>query len=250
MNDASQQISGLPREDSLFTLRREESLRAQAVRQIRDSIVTGMLVERSMHSEQKIASQLGISRTPVREALLQLAHERLIEFVPHRGVRIAALDPEHLVQVLEYRAALESYCAAALASHPRNDIMAALDEQLELQNRIVLSNDRLRWVGANIDFHRILIDSLGNKLISDAFPTLAAHTMRIGFRMNSRKERMQESIDEHAAMLEAMRQQRPDEARRLAADHLRITKLLMKQLFDDYGLKRDTREQGEDRERA
>ena len=220
----------------MYVVRREESLRRQAGQQIRDAIVTGVLPAGSMHSEQTIADRMGISRTPVREALLQLSTEGLVEFVPHRGVRIAALDPEHLIGVLEYRAAMESYCAASLAAHQPAGIVDALDEQLDRQRRIRIANDRLGWVVANIDFHYLIVSSLGNKLMNDAFPVLAAHTMRIGYRMIARQERMGESIDEHVAIVEAIRRRDVDEARKLAAEHLYVTKVLMKQLFADTGV--------------
>jgi DNA-binding GntR family transcriptional regulator len=217
----------------MFSVKREESLRAQAAQQVRDAIVTGKLAPGTMHSEQTIAAEMGISRTPVREALLQLAGEGLVEFVPHRGVRISRLDLAHLVSVLEYRAALESYCAVGLAKNPRAEVLAALDAQIVRQRQIIEAADRLRWVTANMEFHRILVDSLGNRLMSEAFPALAAHTMRIGYRMISRQERMQESVDEHLAVVNAIRHGNVEEARRLAAEHLYVTKLLMKQLFDD-----------------
>ena len=232
----------------VYPLRREEHLRSQAIEQMRDAIVTGVLTPGSMHSEQSIADQMGISRTPVREALLQLATEGLVAFVPHRGVRIRQLDPDHLASVLQFRAALESYCAAALAARPRAEILEQLEAQLERQRHINVANDRLRWVAANIEFHRTIIDSLGNPLVSEAFPTLAAHTMRIGYRMISRHERMQESIDEHVAVVAAIRRGDVNEARRLAEEHLYVTKVLMKQLFDDLGI--EVVQRGEDGRRS
>jgi len=84
----------------LFSVKRAMSLRAQAIEQIRQAIITGFLAPGSMHSEQAIAAKMSISRTPVREALLHLEREGLVEFVPQRGARIREFDPKHLAEVL------------------------------------------------------------------------------------------------------------------------------------------------------
>jgi DNA-binding GntR family transcriptional regulator len=77
----------------MFVLARQQSPRSQAVSQLCNAIVTGQLEPGSMHSEQSIAAGMAFSRIPIREALLQVAREGLVEFVPHRGVRIAGATP-------------------------------------------------------------------------------------------------------------------------------------------------------------
>jgi len=220
----------------MYTVARQESLRSQAVEQLRKAIVTGRLEPGSMHSEQSIAADMAISRTPIREALLQLAAEGLVEFVPQRGVRITALDAEQLAQVFEFRAAIEGFCAASLATQPEPDVLARLDAELERQKAIIKADDRLAWVQANMDFHTQLVASAGNRQMVDALALLASHTMRIGYRMNYRRQRMRESVNEHSAVIEAIRRRDPERARALAGEHLYVTTVLMKQLFDDLGL--------------
>jgi DNA-binding GntR family transcriptional regulator len=146
--------------------------------------VTGKLEPGSMHSEQSIAADMAISRTPIREALLQLASEGLVEFVPQRGVRITEFNAEHLAQVFQFRAAIEGFCAAKLAGQARPDALSRLDAELERQSAIIAADDRLAWVKANMDFHTQIVASAGNKLMVDALASLASHTMCIGYRMN------------------------------------------------------------------
>jgi DNA-binding GntR family transcriptional regulator len=217
----------------MFVVARQQSLRSQAVSQLRSAIVTGQLEPGSMHSEQSIAAGMAISRTPIREALLQLAREGLVEFVPHRGVRITDFDAEHLAQVFQYRAAIESFCAAKLASQSEPDDLKRLDAELERQAAIIRADDRLAWVEANMDFHTHIVASVGNQLMLDALAPLASHTMRIGYRMNYRRQRMKESVEEHSAVVEAIRRRDSERARALAAEHLYVTALLMKQMFAD-----------------
>jgi DNA-binding GntR family transcriptional regulator len=217
----------------MYVVKRPESLRTQAIVQIRQAIVTGALAPRSMHSEQSIAAGMSISRTPVREALLQLATEGLVEFVPQRGVRVTELNAEKLGDVFQVRTAIESYCAFVLAARPRKDILAALDVTLSRQEDIIDADDHLRWVEANMEFHTILVGSLENELMDKTLASLASHSMRIGYRMIARKERMRESLAEHRAIFEAIRRRDQDRARALAAEHLYVCTLLMNQMFSD-----------------
>jgi DNA-binding GntR family transcriptional regulator len=217
----------------MYVVKRQESLRVQAIVQIRQAIVTGQLAPNSMHSEQSIAGGMSISRTPVREALLQLESEGLVQFVPQRGVRIAELNPDHLREVYQFRAAIESYCASALAARPRKDVLAALDIALSRQEDIIDADDHLRWVEANMEFHTVLVRSAENGLINKSWASLASHSMRIGYRMVARTERMRESLAEERAIYEAIRRRDQDRARTLAAEHLYVSTLLMNQMFSD-----------------
>jgi DNA-binding GntR family transcriptional regulator len=216
---------------------RAPSLRDQALQQLRRAIVVGDLPAGSMHSEQTIAAKLGLSRTPIREALLHLVSEGLVFFVPHRGVRVVDLDPEHLAQVLQFRAAIEGCGASRMAAAADPKRLARLDAELKRQRAIIRKGERLRWVEANADFHEILAECSENRLMIDAFGPLASHTKRLGYRMTRRTERMSESFDEHSAIVDAIRRGDVDRARTTAEEHLYVTTVLMKQLFVDIGVK-------------
>jgi DNA-binding GntR family transcriptional regulator len=217
-------------------LQRNPSLRHRAIEALREAIVTGSLEPGSLHSEQTIASKLGLSRTPIREALLQLVNEGLVAPVPNRGFRIAELDAEHLAYVLQFRAAIEGCGASRMAASADPDRLARLAAELKRQRAIIKAGDRLLWVQANTDFHTILAESSENTLMIEAFMPLATHTKRLGYRMNHRAQRMKESLDEHSAIVDAIRRGDADRARTMAEEHLYITTVLMKQLFADIGI--------------
>jgi DNA-binding GntR family transcriptional regulator len=217
----------------MYAVKRPESLRAQAVAQIRLAIVTGRLAAGSMHSEQTIAAGMTISRTPVREALLQLATEGLVEFVPQRGVRVTELDAGHLGHVFQFRAAIETYCAAALAAHPRKEVLAALDAALGRQDDLIAAGDHPGWVEANMEFHAILVRGAGNPLLDQAFAGLASHAMRLSHRMEAGKARMRASLAAQRAIADAIRRRDPERARKLAGELLSVSALLMNQMFSE-----------------
>lgn len=221
----------------IFTVKRAPSLRLQAVEQLRQAIITSALEPGSIHSEQTIATRMSISRTPVREALLQLEREGLVEFIPQRGVRIRELDSEHLAHVFELRAALEGYCAGMLATKQNPEVVVRLENELKRQRAIIDGDDHLAWVLANMDFHAAIVGGIGNQLFNETLSPLATHTMRIGYRMIARRKRMEESYDEHAGVVDAIRRGDAEKARQRATEHMYVTVLLMKQLFSDLGLK-------------
>lgn len=217
-------------------VQRTPSLRDQALQQLRKAIVVGDLEPGSLHSEQTIAARLGLSRTPIREALLQLVSEGLIVFIPNRGARVVALDAEHLAHVLQFRAAIEGCGASRMAANADPKRFAELEAELKRQRAIIKNGERLRWVEANADFHAILAESSENHLMIEAFAPLVSHTKRLGYRMNQRVQRMKESLDEHSAIVDAIRRGDVDRARTMAEEHLYITTVLMKQLFADIGI--------------
>lgn len=220
----------------IFAVKRAPSLRLQAVEQLRQAIITSALEPGSIHSEQAIATRMSISRTPVREALLQLEREGLVEFIPQRGARIRELDAHHLAHVFELRAALEGFCAASLAAKPRPHLVARLEDELKRQHAVIAKEDQLGWVIANMDFHTALVSGIENPLFNETLPPLATHTMRIGYRMIARRKRMEESYDEHAGIVDAIRREDPEKARERAIEHMYVTVVLMKQMFSDLGL--------------
>jgi len=156
--------------------------------------------------------------------------------VPNRGFRIAELDAEHLAYVLQFRAAIEGCGASRMAAAADPDRLARLGAELKRQRAIIKAGDRLLWVQANTDFHTILAESSENALMIEAFMPLATHTKRLGYRMNHRSQRMKESLDEHSAIVDAIRRGDADRARTMAEEHLYITTVLMKQLFADIGI--------------
>ena len=212
------------------------SLRHRALEEVRKGIVTGLLEAGALYSEQVIATRLGLSRTPIREALLQLVGEGLVVFVPNCGVRIAEFDPEHLAHVLQFRAAIEGCGASRAAAAPSPAGLRRLEAELKRQREIVKNSDRLLWVDANMEFHTLVAECSENKLMLNAFAPLASHTKRLGYRMNNRATRMKESVDEHTAIVDAIRRGDPDRARTMTEEHLYVTTVLMKQLFADLGI--------------
>lgn len=217
----------------MYLVKRPESLRAQAIAQIGEAIVTGQLAPGSLHSEQSLAADMSISRTPVREALLHLADNDLVEFVRQRGARVTKLAAEMLGDVFEARMAIESYCVFLLAAQPPKELLAALDAALRREQAAIDANDHPRWVEANMEFHTILVRGMENAQLDKTMANLAGHSMRIGYHMIASKERMCESLAQHRGIFEAIRAGEQDRARSLVINHLYVCTLLVDEMFTD-----------------
>lgn len=209
-------------------------MREKALAKLRDAIVLGQLPPGSMISEQDLADQLHISRTPTREALLQLRAEGLIEFVPNRGVRITVPSIEHLADMYSLRAGIEGYCAMLLARRAdRQRVVDVLDGALGEQRRIIDAEDHSAWVVANMDFHLALVEACKNSLMVDSIRSVASHAMRIGHSINEAvRIRMEQSLVEHRMIVDAIRSGDPATAFRHVESHLVVTTALMRSLME------------------
>lgn len=221
---------------AIDTIARPLSLRAQALEQIRRAVVTGALAPGTMHSEKMIAESMGISRTPVREALLQLSNEGLVEFMPQRGVRITVPDPRHLAEVNMLREALDSYCAAEVARRRDPALIAALEREIERQRAIVEHDDRLAWIESNLAFHGMIVRGVSNRLMNDVLQPIESHMTRVGYQIvQEQPRRIPEILDEHAAIVEAIKDGDAEAARARTQAHLQASTAATMRLLMDRG---------------
>ncbi|MFA5488223.1 MAG: GntR family transcriptional regulator [Candidimonas sp.] len=190
---------------SIASIQKYPSLREQVYAGIRDAIVRGRLAQGTLVSEQVIADQVGVSRTPVREALLQLAQEGLVEFARNAGVRISALTAERSRQAYELRSCVEAHCVRVAASNQaaRGALVAQLRAQLAEQRRIASARDPGAWVDANRDFHRRIVEAGGNGLMLGAWDRLQGYVMLAGFGFHTvHPERMAQFLQEHGRIVD------------------------------------------------
>lgn len=219
---------------AIATVKKYPSLREQVCASIREAIVQGRLAQGVLVSEQVIADQVGVSRTPVREALLQLAQEGLVEFVRNAGVRIMVPTAEHLAQVYALRACIEAHCARAMAEYGADGpLVAGLREDLDLQRRIVAAADPVAWVEANMDFHRKIVEASGNGLMLEAWDRLRGHIVRAGLRFHAANPgRMVLCLQEHLRIVDGIGQADSAETQDAVEAHLRGTAALLAQTLE------------------
>lgn len=156
--------------------------------------------------EGEIAEELGISRTPVREALIRLANEGLVEVVPRHGMRVLPVSPTDMAEIYAVLTALESVAADLLARRRPSDAeLKPLVEATRDMTRALKADDLDAWAAADERFHQGLVELAGNRALADAVSRLwdRAHRARM-FTLRLRPKPIN-STQEHMAMLERIR---------------------------------------------
>jgi DNA-binding GntR family transcriptional regulator len=156
--------------------------------------------------ESEIADELGISRTPVREALLRLASEGLVEVVPRHGMRVLPVSAGDMAEIYVVLAALESAAAEQLANRRPSDAeLKPLVEATRDMGRALKADDLDAWAAADARFHQGLVELAGNRTLQDAVQRLGDRVHRARqFTLRLRPKPVN-STREHGALLERIR---------------------------------------------
>jgi len=139
---------------------------AAATELIRAAIVDGRLAPGQRLKEEELARELGISRTPVREALLILQAEGLVDAAPNRGAVVKALDADDLEDLYQLRALLEGHAARRAAANISETALVSLRESCDRFERII-EGDVQELVKENLLFHNVILDASGSRRVSD-----------------------------------------------------------------------------------
>lgn len=201
---------------------RPKSLAAQARQAIKEGIREGVIGPGAFYSEQNLADRLSVSRTPVREAVLQLSREGLLEVVPQRGFRLREISDQERREVFELRALLEGHVVKKLALAIQDQDLAELDAILQEQTRAV--GDRGRFLDADERFHLRLVELAGFSRARDFLMALRDTVWLLGLTALGLPSRSEDVIEEHRAIVEALRRRDGAGAGRAVRHHIRSTR--------------------------
>ncbi|MGX5185050.1 GntR family transcriptional regulator [Streptomyces avermitilis] len=178
--------------------------REKAYAYLKDTVLTDPAMQGEYLSEQDIADRIGVSRTPIREALLLLAAEDLVELVPKRGARVAPLSGREIRELMELRAIVERYAAQQVVDTDRAPVRE-LGELLERQRVLDGPEQAKEFIDIDHLFHATLVSAVGNALLDRHYDGLRSRQVRAGvvalFNQQGRQEAV---IDEHRAILDAL----------------------------------------------
>lgn len=167
-----------------------------------------------------LAADLGMSRTPLREALVRLQNENFIQLIPRHGMRVVPLSLEDLRDTYEVLTALELTAIERLVrSNPDKRALAPLDQALDEMDAAIKQRDRDAWVKADERFHRTLIDLCGNTRLAAVAYTLWDHGHRARMTTVRLRPTLGSSNKEHREVVEAIKRGDWREARALHARH-------------------------------
>lgn len=151
-----------------------------------------------------LAAEMGLSRTPVREALLRLEAEGLVQVVPGRGAVVASFSPGEVEDVLEARTLVENYTAARSFEN-RAKFLSDLVKAHEEMKRRRREQDTAGFTAADRRFHEIIVDGAENAVLSEMYRSLRERqTLFTSTMVRGRVDRMEAAIAEHDRIIEAL----------------------------------------------
>lgn len=222
-------------------LEQSSAVGPQLYRLLRDRIVKGDLAPGARISESEIAASYKVSRQPVREAFIKLAEESLVEVRPQRGTYVRRISVPAVMTARFVREAVEADIVRAAARAVTPNILALLDSNLVAQRAVVDSDDPSRFMELDEAFHRLLAEAAGQPAIWDILEDLKTQMDRVR-HISARQFPRERLIDQHAAVVAALRSGDPDAAEAQMRAHLKgvLTDLpaiaeAMPEFFDEAG---------------
>ncbi|WP_345565008.1 GntR family transcriptional regulator [Streptomyces plumbiresistens] len=178
--------------------------REKAYAYLKDTVLTDPAMQGEFLSEQDIADRIGVSRTPIREALLLLAAEDLVELVPKRGARVAPLSGRQISELMELRGIVERYAAERVIATDRVPLRQ-LTELLDRQAGLGGPEQAKEFIAVDHLFHATLVSAVGNTLLERHYDGLRSRQVRAGVvALYNQQGRQEGVLDEHRAIVEAL----------------------------------------------
>lgn len=207
-----------------------------AYAQLKKMILGGSLPFGSQLLELEAAEMLNVSRTPVREAMVRLKQEGMIELRPRHGMRVLPVSAGDMREIYDVLTALEGKAAELVAvRQPGDDELKGLWDAVADMDRSLESDDLTGWAKADERFHALLVDLAGNARLKAMVGHLwdQAHRARMAtLRLRPRPEA---SNREHRALVEAIAGGDADQARRIHEAHRRNAGRLLVSILEDMG---------------
>lgn len=187
----------------------EKPLQLQAYERLKEAVTSGEFLPGTIYSETKVSQSLGISRTPIRDAIQRLAQEGYLDVLPSKGFRIHEMTEKDLLETYQIRCALEGFCVVQLARDfelpAARRVFRALADLMAKQ-RAVAAGTRSIEEFALYDqaFHQQIVYYLKNSAISDTFDNFHYQMSRQTALSLSQEGRIEDTLLEHQAILDRM----------------------------------------------
>ena len=207
-------------------------LRQVAYDRLRDGIINAGLKPGEPLSETRISKALGISRTPVREALQQLAKEGLVQIIPGRAVTVAAPSMQDVLDTLHVRELLEPEVARLAAEAISAETRQILQDLTAEMERAAVDGDRPSWSKVDIQWHELLSDSCPNRLLGELVLQSRNRMYHKGADEHVTDQYLIDGTKEHRQVVEAILAGDGDKAEQLTRKHIKsVRENMFKRLF-------------------
>lgn len=208
-----------------------QMLQVKAYNDLKEMIIKGELEQGIVYSQKKIAESMGLSKTPLRDAILRLEQERCIDVYPSRGFVLHEMTKEDIEETYQMRSAIEGYCLKQFITNPRTE--RAREYIAKLYTKIGSQEEIIRTTGSDeefarkdYEFHRSIVQFVGNNAMLEVYRDFMNRISRQNAMSFAREGRMQQTLLEHKELLEFLQNRQKDELEQLLDEHLRVAKLI------------------------
>jgi len=196
------------------------TLEGRVFQELEEDIINGKYKEGDAITEQKISDDLGVSRTPVREAFHRLEKEGLLKLVPNKGAVVIGVTVNDLVDIYKIRMRLDGLATRMATLNITEEDKIKLTENVELTEFYISKNDTEKIKNLDSSFHEIIYNASGSRIISKILSDLHRSTKRYRKISLSVPKRLPKSIEEHKRILQAVLSGDCDAADSLASLHV------------------------------
>jgi len=197
---------------------------------LREMIMSGELKEGDKIKEDELCDIMGISKTPLREALRVLSAEGLIRLVPNRGAYVSTPTFEEITEMFDVMSVLEGVCARATAVNMTDSDFLSLEKLHKKLEKNFKRRNQKEYIRYNNAYHLFLQELAGNRTLNQILNGLRQKILLYRFQSLNLPERFEQSIVEHRDLLEAFRRRDPEKAEELMRYHLKMQCRAMEKL--------------------
>ena len=213
-----------------FDIQNHKPLREMVYEELKMQILKGSIIPGTRMMEVELAEEMGVSRTPIREAIRKLEKEGLVTIEPRRGAYASMISTEDMVEILEVRQDLEGLAAYFAANRMTDEQMAELKEVSNNYNEAVKRGKMEDMIKYDTRFHHIIVESCHNKILVQMIEQLQELVLRFRYIYYDNFRRAENMPEEHEAIVAAISEGDADKARAAADIHIdRLKELVVKE---------------------
>lgn len=199
---------------------REANLREAVLEKVSTAIITGEIAEGELISAPSLGQLLGVSTTPVREAMMSLAREGLVETVKNKGFRVTAMSDKELDDLAQVRLLLEPHAMAFVAENIPEEAFAPLERLADLCFEAAESQNLVEYLRGDREFHALLLAHTGNEFLVELATSLRRRTRLYGIAALAKKGELSASAKEHHQLLTLLKKRDGVGAEKLMRAHI------------------------------
>ena len=199
------------------------SLRGKVYDRIREDILNGVYEEHEELKEATLGEKMGVSRTPVREALRQLELEGLVEIIPNKGARVTGITKKDIEDIYQIRYLLEGLSARWATEYITEEQIEKMEETLYLTEFHAKKGNFPQVYELDSQFHELMYEASGSKMLNHILTDFHMYVTRIRRTSLALDNRSKNSTEEHRAILDAIKARDAQKAEECAHNHVKST---------------------------